>query len=284
VVDGRARSVQHLRLERRWQGRTWAEASRILHCRTCGADLTMTEHLARHCAFCGSTHVLVQDNERHLEQPDGLIPFRLGRDHAAEAIHQAQQAFGQRLVSWLTGQRQKLEDLEGIYLPFWVFDGIVEGYRLLRAVGRTDKESLGLTTIENLPLPAVDGPAADLQRAILPFAWQAMVPYKPRLLADWPARLYNQDVELVAERARRVMIGRVRAQSVMLGLDRPGGAARRRSSAEGRGQLDVRQRSAYQVLGTTYQLVLLPVWLGHLVDAEQHKLALVNGLSGKVAL
>ncbi len=272
VVDGPARAVSNLRLKRRHEGHTWAEAQRVLHCRTCGADLTMTRHLAQHCAFCGSTNVLVEDSRRKLEQPDGLLPFHLDEAQAAEVIRETQNALANRLVSWLTGRRQQIEGMEGVYLPFWVFDGMVEVYRFSRGFATASKETLGLTTVENLPLPATAAPPPDLQRDLLPFAWQALVPYEPRLLADWPARIYDQDVELVSERARNLMVGRVRSQEQMLNV-----GSRQRAQTGG-------QQAAYQVLGTTYQLILLPVWLGRLAGDDGVRLALVNGQSGKVAL
>jgi hypothetical protein len=44
------------------------------------------------------------------------------------------------------------------------------------------------------------------------------------------------------------------------------------------------QPLAFQVIGTTYQLVLLPVWTALLVCEDDHCLALVNGQTGEVAL
>jgi len=85
VVDQQARAVHSLRLERRYQGHTWAEAQRIVHCCTCSADLTMSDYLAQRCAFCGSTNVLIEESQRLLEQPDGLLPFQVTRERALAA-------------------------------------------------------------------------------------------------------------------------------------------------------------------------------------------------------
>jgi hypothetical protein len=41
---------------------------------------------------------------------------------------------------------------------------------------------------------------------------------------------------------------------------------------------------AFQVVRTTYQLILLPVWLARLQGSDGSELALVNGQNGRVAL
>jgi predicted RNA-binding Zn-ribbon protein involved in translation (DUF1610 family) len=66
-TDHEATLVSHLHLERRYQGHIWKEVQRIMSCQTCGACLLMTHHLAKNCAFCGSTHVLVKDSWRTFE-------------------------------------------------------------------------------------------------------------------------------------------------------------------------------------------------------------------------
>ncbi|MFN2227681.1 MAG: hypothetical protein ACK2UY_15265, partial [Anaerolineae bacterium] len=128
VVDQQARAVHNLRLERRYQGHTWAEAARVMHCCTCGADLTMTQYLAQCCAFCGSTNVLVEERDRRLEQPDGLLPFQVHREQALAAIERTRSRLPLRFIPWLNGNEAELKELQGIYLPFWVFDGMVEAY------------------------------------------------------------------------------------------------------------------------------------------------------------
>jgi DNA-directed RNA polymerase subunit RPC12/RpoP len=265
LIDGEARPVHHLRLKRRFEGHTWAEAQRVVHCHTCGAELTMSQHLANNCAFCGSTNVLVEEGQRVLQQPDGILPFEIGRDHAAVAVRREQGRLTRRLVSWVTGRHHDLRGLQGIYLPFWVFDGIVETYHYGKNRSRTQKQTLGWGTQENLIFSGVDAPAPPLISEIYPFRLDALVPYEPRLLADWPARLYSLDVELVAEAARTAMVGRARSQSSPV-----------LAAAEG-------QQLAFQVIGTTYQLVLLPVWSALLVCEDEHCLALVNGQTGQVA-
>jgi DNA-directed RNA polymerase subunit RPC12/RpoP len=282
LLDGEARALHQLRLERRFQGHAWSEARRIVCCQTCGAELTMTGYLSRVCAFCGSTHVLVEDNRRILEQPDGLLPFQLDEEQALVALNRALSGFSQWIRSWINGKRRLVQDLAGAYLPFWVFDGMVEAYRFNTGLSGSHKESLGLTVHENLLLPAVDEPPAALLARIHPFGLGTLAPYEPQLLASWPARLYNQDVELVSEAARQAMVRRARRRTA-LRVPEP---SRARADRRPLGAPDSSPPSqvAFQVVSTTYQLILLPVWLAHLQGSDGPGLALVNGQNGRVAL
>jgi hypothetical protein len=283
IVDGPARPVRNLRLQRRYEGHAWEEAQRIVHCRTCGAELTMTQDLAHNCAFCGSTNVLVEDSGRTLEQPDGLLPFQVGKGQATEAIHQAQNAFARRLMSWFTGKQYALKELQGMYLPFWVFDGMVETYRYSKGFAQAQKESLGLTTHENLLFPGVDVPPPALLQRAYPFDLQTLTPYEARLLADWPAKLYSRDVELVSEQARSTMIGLTQQQRRPVVPRRQAGWHTRAQQWTEARTLAQRDTISSQVIGTTYQLVLLPLWVALLVSGDERHLALVNGQTGKAA-
>jgi hypothetical protein len=95
-------------------------------------------------------------------------------------------------------------------------------------------------------------------------------------LADWPTQLYNLDVEVVVEDAYVAMLALARRQDDPL---------------KGTVMMVVRPilscfsattTRSLQVSGTTYQLVLLPVWVAVLQTKEGRGLALANGQTGKV--
>jgi Zn finger protein HypA/HybF involved in hydrogenase expression len=268
-VEARAKPVSHLQLERRYQGHTWGEVQRVVSCQTCGARLTMTEHLAQVCAFCGSTSVLVEGSRRTFERPDGLVAFQIDERQAANAIHKA------------CGKGQ-VAGLRGVYLPFWVFDGDVE----IRWWIQSDLESplaplhqrSDYRRYGNLVLPAVDAPPPSFLEHIEPFDLSAMIPYAPSLLADWPAQLYSLDVEGVAEEASNAMMALARLQSgpplIWQNIAWP---TRRRSRPPN-------AMRSFHVHSVTYQLLLLPVWVAPVRQRDERHLALVNGQSGQASL
>jgi len=286
LLEADARLVGDMKLQRRYQGRAWDAVQRVVRCQACGAELAMASHLARHCssegailmarqcAFCGSTTVLAEDNLRTFERPDGFLPFKLDEPQATAAIHEAQHSGLRGLKTWLTGQEDRPAALQPVYLPFWVFDGFVEVRTW--TTGEFDQPappggaapSADLMMFDNLLFPGVLVPTPASLRRTFPFDLRTLVPYEPRLLADWPAMLYHLDVERVAEDACETMIKLARRRAGPLIAE-----------SSGRNHL----RRSFQVTSATYQLVLLPVWMAILRSRDKRRLGLVNGQTGRVA-
>ena len=193
----------------------------------------------------------------------------------------------------------------GIYLPFWVYDGFVEIRTSGREAGSQTAASwlelLGderspagslrdltratrlrasstqeapsgvrrrMLMFDNLIYPAVEFPPAWLVEQMYPFRLGAVVPYEPSLLGDWPAALYQRDVDLVARGAYSKMLAKAvwRTKSDLMAHAT---------------ELD-KLRRMYQVTTVSYQLVLLPVWTALARRERQQRLILVNGQTGKV--
>jgi predicted RNA-binding Zn-ribbon protein involved in translation (DUF1610 family) len=305
VVDGDASLLRNLQLRRRMQGQEWREARRVVHCRACGAELTMSRHLAKECVFCGSSSVLAEDSQLALEQPDGFLPFKLDEDQAIAAVEKTQRSAMGRIKTWWIGERQKLQGLHAVYLPFWLFDGIVEVRKPVLgqvdqgsdwaqavwtsfaagAVGDSPAERLSVSVegdqekrsallkknliiFDNLLYSAIDFPPWWLLRQVLPFHLQVVVPYEPQLLADWPAVLHQRDVEEVVQQACNTMLAKAVWRNKSLAL----------SQASDFAEL----RRTFQVTTVTYQLLLLPVWVGLGLREKEQRLVLVNGQTGNV--
>ena len=275
VIEGDSTFISDLRLKRRYQGQRWLEVERIIRCQGCGAQVNMTRHLAQTCLFCGSAHILVRDSHETFKPPNGFLPFATERSQASEAIDRAQRSGRRSVRRWITGARQHVHTLQGIYLPFWVFDGFVEVRTwaedmLTSLASATIPPQSDLVMVDNVLVPAMDEPLGEMLQRVTPFETHAMVPYEPRLMADWPAALYNLDVEVAAERVHGEMIAIARRRAA-----RPIAL----SSASSR---PVRMKRAFQVSSKTYQLVLLPIWVALLKQGKELRLALVNGQTGRV--
>jgi len=218
--------------------------------------LSLADHVSDQCAFCGTTTVLTDNCRASLERPDGFLPVEVDEPQADAAIHQALRLSLHRLRASLTRANLQVRGLEGVYLPFWVFDGFVE-VRTRRFVVRdglmsstVPTESRDVLAFNNLLSPGVVVPAPSLLRRLLPFALHALVAYEPRLLADWRATLYKRDVEVVAGEAHAAMMSLARA--------RVGPPPEPASPGY------IRPRRTFHVSSSAHQLVLLPVWIGKL--------------------
>jgi len=282
LLDADGALVSDLQLRRRTQGHVWSEAQRIVRCPSCGAELTMTGHLARVCAFCASPNILVEDSRRTFERPDRFLPFQVNQQQASEAVERALRSGLRGVAAWLTGQEQQVAGLVGIYLPFWAFDGFVSMRTWAEpSPGQpapAEERTLdgGMMMFDNLLFPGLALPDRALLRRVLPFELSALSPYEPRLLADWPAALYNVDVEVAAEEAHDALL--------RLASREAGPATAPTPDPYAANPTPVRVGRSFQVSGVTYQLILLPVWIALLQSEEKRGLAVVNGQTGEVAV
>jgi DNA-directed RNA polymerase subunit RPC12/RpoP len=270
--DAPAPRVSTLRLQRHYESRYWVEADRIVHCRACGAELTLTHHLAKQCVYCISSNVLVEDKEHNLQQPDGFLPFEVDAENASLILSKVLRK-GSRKQSADGSDRDWQENLQGIYVPYWVFDAIVElRMRWAFEDGTLSDGQPERQTFYNLLFPGVNLPPPSFLDQITPFNLSTLIPYSPRLLADWAAQLYNQDVEIVVEDVYDALLALASSRAgppIVTDETPPEGA---------------RAVRTLQVSNTTYQLLLVPIWISNFSLGDKSGLALVNGQSGQVVM
>jgi DNA-directed RNA polymerase subunit RPC12/RpoP len=276
VIDADARLVSDLRLERRYRRRLWQELERTVNCSSCGSTLAMQSLLATTCPFCGSVTALDEREGHTFERPDALLPFKVTEQQAAVALDKAQRSGLGGLRALLLGQQEKLSGLQAIYFPYWVFDGFVE-MRSWKAAGPKDDAPLSGTTpatetfiFDNLPFAGASTPDPGLQKQVADFDLGLLVPYEPQALADHPAALYDLDVDKVVRRAHAALLAKARRKARL----------QRATTAEEKRLL----RRTFQVTSTTYQLVLVPIWVSLVQGNGKRRLGLVNGQTGTAAL
>ena len=269
-------------LERRARPVRWLIGSRLVHCSQCGAERTlMRDQMSAICAFCGSTHVVVQDALGAFDQPDGLIPFGVGEDAAKAAIRAALKGVGERLRGFVDGGNQVVNAaVAGLYLPFWVFDALVEVTVTAqdKRAGMADQRRLqmgdtgyrrqtfrdGLT---GLFIPAMTSPPRDLLAELGDFDMDTMRPYEPALLATHPAGLYTVEVDQASLDARSIASRRARDREL--------------ASASSSEEISVTALPVQM----SFMLVLAPVWVCTLTERDGDlRTALVHGLTGDVVM
>jgi uncharacterized protein YbaR (Trm112 family) len=265
-------------LQRRAQPVRWIIGSRLLHCNECGAERTLpARKLSERCPFCGTNHVILRDAVQSFEQPEGIIPFVLGRDAALQAIHDHLNQLWQRLANVFNKNRIRHAALDGVYLPFWYFDVLMQvtqtrTYDMSRNYLETPRLPTRLSFddgVNDLPIPAADQPTAHLLNRLGAYDLRQLQPYAPRLLAKYPAELYTREVDVASLDARSMASQRMRAKH-----EDPGGEE---------------QSTTISVLSVVkqmhFRLLLLPVWVGMLEEQDgDRRPALVNGQTGKVVL
>ncbi|MBL8118428.1 MAG: hypothetical protein J0L63_04325 [Anaerolineae bacterium] len=273
-------------LERRAQPIKWIIGERLLYCKECGAERTLSANqLSTRCLFCGSNHVIEQDALGSFEQPDGIIPFKISREEAGERIKGELRKVTERVKGWFDNNKIASASLSGIYLPFWMFDATAQvtrtriqnepsnsRYGYLRSMAATPIQTQSQYTemFADIEVCAVDSPAAEMTRQLGDYHTREMVQYDPSLLARYPAELYTKDFDQAALDARSYISAAMRYKY-----------GRREGMEDEKVTINV--FSTVQQM--SFQLVLVPVWIAHLVEEDRdRRSALVNGQTGLVVL
>lgn len=267
-------------LERRSQPVQWVVGERLLVCNTCGAERTIpARKLSENCPFCGSNHVIERDVLGSFQQPDGLIPFLVERKQAEDRIQERLGGWAERVKGWFGNNRVARATIDGIYLPFWVFDAMLEvrrttirysggGADTRRNVPHDLYQSITIPdALNNVQVCAVKSPPSLLTRRLGQFDMGTTIPYEPTLLAKYPAEIYSIDFDKASLLARETI----------------GQTMRDKHSTHETGGAEVTITTSVQSM--TFQLVLMPVWVATLYEEDGDiRAALVNGQTGRVAL
>ncbi len=259
-------------LERKAKPKQWVIGDRLLHCNQCGAERTIpARKLAQTCPFCGTTNVIVQDALNSFQQPDGLIPFLITRDEAGSAINAKLKGTAERFKGIFDDNKISNAQLDGLYLPYWVFDGSVEVMRTTidrrthhRDINTYQQESFS-DAVYNVPVCAVSSPPPILTEKLGAFDWEAMVGYDPRLLAKYPAEIYSVDFDRASLQSHTPI-------SILM---------KERYDLPAHNQVEITVSTSVKHM--LYQLVLVPVWVGTLFERDGDvRPALVNRVSSRI--
>ncbi|NWF69462.1 MAG: hypothetical protein HXY40_10275 [Chloroflexi bacterium] len=277
VQTKQAESIDNLAsglLERKARPKHWVIGDRLLRCDQCGAERTIpARKLAQTCPFCGSTQVILCDALGSFQQPDGLLPFKVTRDAASMAVQTKLKSAAERLKGFFNANQLSGAQLDGLYIPFWLFEGTVEVTR-----STIDRRTLHRNTqgyqreifndaVYNIAVCAVSSPPPLLTQQLGAFDWDAMVAYDPRLLAKYPAEIYSVDFDRASLQAHAPV-----AQMMKARYDLPDGD-------------EIESNIFTSVKHMLFQLVLVPVWVGTLFERDGDvRPALVNGRSGETVL
>jgi ribosomal protein S27AE len=292
-------------LEQRAAPVKWVIGRRILHCDSCGAQRTITRadaaaikaaggrstddsrdgdgrtlgQFSLRCPFCGSAHVVLNDALNTIRQPTHLIPFAVDQDDAQAAIQKALSGVGEKLMGGLFKHNQVVcASVAPTYVPFWVFDGLlrVTQSRIDKRTPRSYQERETMRPYERIEytdsmtgvcVPGVAALPAELVTRIGSFDLSRAVPYQPALLADRPAALPDIPFDRAA-------------------LDAQSHAAahmRRRYEQDVPSEVEVNTFTL--PIQMTFTLMLLPVWVGTLIERDgDARTALVHGQTGRAAV
>jgi predicted RNA-binding Zn-ribbon protein involved in translation (DUF1610 family) len=267
----------------------WGADRKVMICKRCGAHTTLDPHIAASsCAFCGTAAVVDAPPNANVVRPEGLLPFKVGRNSAI-----------QKFRGWLKSlwfrpnnlqSESRLTSMQGVYIPFWTFDAAtysmwtaLAGYYYYETVtrvdnGRTVEEQVQRTRWEpasgnlsklfdDVPVPASNGIPPNLAKAIEPFPTANLTPYEPSFLSGFLAEENAIDLPEALESAKERMRGEIRNECI------------RQIPGDTYMNLDV--STTFSALA--YKNALLPVWIAAYEYAGKPYRYIVNGVTGKAS-
>jgi DNA-directed RNA polymerase subunit RPC12/RpoP len=284
-------------------GHIQQQGNRNVKCNDCGAEVMVQAgaQTAR-CDYCGGKSIVEEELPAGVLQPESLLPFGFDSANAVERFRKwlkgGEGFFGRLWVKLVRPsalqQRANVQDLHGVYVPFWTYDSnshsnwtaqagyyyyVTEHYtdsqgkrqsRQVRKVrwvwtsgSRRDFFNDWLVCAsQQFYQPRLSG----LMKKIEPFPTQGLVPYDSKYLAGFRAERYSLDLKAGWEHAREGMTAELYSRC---GRDVPGDTHR---------FLEVRST----FFGQSFKHVLLPVFAMAYQFKDKPYNVLVNGCTGEV--
>lgn len=183
-------------------------------CKSCGGEIVGDETTgATSCPFCGNPVVMMGQFSGALK-PDYVIPFKLDKKAAKEALKKHYQ--GKRLLPKVFKDANHIDEIKGIYVPFWLFDADANAdirYKATRTshwsdsdynYTKTDYYSIwrsGSLGFSGVPVDGSSKIENDLMESIEPFDFSQAVDFQTAYLAGYLADKYDVDAEQSIARA-----------------------------------------------------------------------------------
>ena len=183
-------------------------------CNTCGGEIVGDETIgATECPFCGNP-VVVTGQFAGVLKPDLVIPFKLDKKAAMEALKK--HYGGKRLLPKTFKDENRVKEVKGLYVPVWLFNADAQGHVLYKASRvRTWSDSryrytetsyfnvirAGGIGFENVPVDGSTKMDDALMESIEPFDISDAVDFQTAYLAGYLADKYDVDAENSIQRA-----------------------------------------------------------------------------------
>ncbi|MBR3706589.1 MAG: zinc ribbon domain-containing protein [Firmicutes bacterium] len=264
-------------LSENWQGEE--VKMREYSCPSCGAQLLWEESTAAsHCPYCGNPSV-APEQFRGMLKPDYVIPFELSPEEAKKALKEFYK--GKKLLPKEFAAGNRIDKLQGVYVPFWLFDGKAEAdVHFLGTISSTRREGdydvistsyydahrVGAVPFEKIPVDASVKMPDEYMDSLEPFDYGKIRPFSMSYLPGYLAERYGLSPKQCMNRADS------RAQNTARDV--------LRSDVRGYGSLSVKSESIYLDRGKV-SYALLPVYILNTKYDGKDYLFAMNGQTGK---
>lgn len=262
-------------------GENWdPEGMKAYSCPSCGAELVCDETTAAtNCPYCGNPSI-VPGQFTQMLKPDYVLPFRLDKKAAEEALRKYYR--GKKLLPKAFSAENHIQEIKGVYVPFWLYDGEVDadvsyaatrvfittrGNERITTTEHYQVRRSGTVRFERIPVDASSKMPDEHMDSIEPFDYSELKPFSTAYLPGYLADKYDEDAEKCAERADQ----RAKATALNVMSDSVKGYAT---------CIPTRENVRLHRRGVKY--ALMPVWMLSTQWKGKNFLFAMNGQTGKL--
>lgn len=190
------------------------EDLRVYSCNSCGGEIVCDETTgATECPFCGNPVVMMGQFSGSLK-PDLVIPFKLDKKAAMEGLKRHYK--GKVLLPKVFKDENRVQEIKGVYVPFWLFNADADGFVRYRATKvrfwsdsnynytETRHYSViraGGLGFDNVPVDGSTKMDDTLMESIEPYDISEAVDFQTAYLSGYLADKYDVDSQSSVDRA-----------------------------------------------------------------------------------
>ncbi|MDD6402409.1 MAG: hypothetical protein PUG10_12490 [Lachnospiraceae bacterium] len=185
-------------------------------CNSCGGQIIGDDTLGSvNCPYCDSPIVMKGQFAGELK-PDLVIPFKLDKNAALAGYNKHIE--GKKLLPKIFKDKNHIDEIKGVYVPFWLFDADVDAnirYKATKVRTWQDSQKIYTETKHfsvvrsgkigfcNVPEDGSSKMPDDMMESIEPFNVNEAKPFTPAYLAGYMADKYDVSAEDSIDRANK---------------------------------------------------------------------------------
>lgn len=201
-------------------GTEWSEGEtaglRSYICKSCGGEIVGDETMAAtSCPYCDNPVVMTGQFSGIL-RPDYVLPFKLDKKAAKEGL--SKHLKGKFLLPKVFKAQNHIDEIKGLYVPFWLFDADVDAdinYSATKLRHWSDSkydytetsfyevQRGGTVAFDHIPVDGSTKMADDLMESVEPFNFAEATDFQTAYLAGYLADKYDVSAEQSIDRANR---------------------------------------------------------------------------------
>ncbi len=249
------------------------------NCPDCGAEIITDENTAAtFCVYCGNTSIIKNRLSGEFA-PSKIIPFKMEKQKAIEAFKRLRK--GRPLTPKTFTSENNIEKIQGVYIPFWLYEVDVDGTIEATATRvkswssgdthytKTDYYNVVRTGTMSYHRVPVDGStrfANDMMNTIEPFDYSKLIDYNHAYLSGFLAEKYDVNKKDAFKDAETRTLNSTKEEML--------------NSMHGYSSKTIR-KNKLESKEKNVEYALLPVWMVNVKYNNEYYLFAMNGESGK---